>query len=161
MNPNELAVSPIDLELGDGLEQVDFLKENEPNWGFRSREKVGLELELFGENEKLAAMTRGESLGDPNTPMPDLNDRVKGAGGGGEAIVVEEGDADVVEYESLTTGPEAKLVDRESERSEGWWVVVEKPERKGKLKIVMGILARRSNGWWFCCSCRLLLWSVS
>lgn len=58
---------------------------------------------------------------------------------------------EAVEYASLRMGPEGKLVATERERSEGWWVVVEKQEIKGRLKMEMGILARRRSGW--VCGC--------
>lgn len=51
-------------------------------------EKVGLEVGLLGEKEKLAEITRGESFGEPYWPMPDLSVRVKGGGAVALEVVV-------------------------------------------------------------------------
>lgn len=65
---------------------MDFLKEKDPSWGLKSKEKVGLEEGLFVEKEKLAEIIKGESLGEPYRPIPDLSVRVKG--GAGVVVVV-------------------------------------------------------------------------
>ena len=67
------------------LEKVDFLKLKEPSRGLNRIEKVGLEVGLLGEKEKLAEIIRGDSFGEPYWPMPDLRVRVRGGGG----VVVE------------------------------------------------------------------------
>lgn len=75
-------------------------------------------------------MTNGESRGDPNRPTPDLSEAEKG----GPLAVSELG-----EYENLKEGHEGKLVVMLKDRSEE--SPATKPEMKGKVSTVIGILA--------------------
>lgn len=65
----------------------------------RSKEKVGFELGLLGEKEKLAEITREDSLGEPKSPIPDLSVRVRGSGEAAVVVValVVEVEAELVE----------------------------------------------------------------
>lgn len=71
-----------------------FRREKEPNCGLNIIEKVGFGwLGLEGLNEKLAFITRGDLLGEPKRPVPDLRVRVRGgvveAAAAEEVVVVE------------------------------------------------------------------------
>lgn len=94
---------------------------------WRKKQGIG---DWVGEREKLAEKTRGEWAGWPNRPRPDLSEKEKGS----EALG---------EYESLSDGPDEKLVESEKENSEGeaMPVVAVTAEVKGLLNIAMGTLA--------------------
>lgn len=69
-----------------------FRREKEPICGLNVIEKVGLGwLGLEGLNEKLAFITRGELLGEPKRPVPDLRVRERGGvvAAAEEEVVVE------------------------------------------------------------------------
>lgn len=118
-----------------------FCRKKFPNWGLNWREKVGFEVE----KENWAVKTRGELIGEPKRPRPDLRDRENGLD-----------DVKVVgEYENLKAGPEENFEEREKQRWEEEELVVvikvdevvEMEDMKGWLKMEIGILAFMSGFW--------------